>query len=161
MAGVLALQVNLAVNAANTALNAFKPTLHNIGGLLAKYTEVLNELSNPSKTEESINILTNEARNHIVEDATEKIKNIQTEEEAERIILETKNKLILLNNQNGGQRYNDQTGGKKILSRTNKSIAQFLNSKVTFQSILKRMTSKYKKGKHGFTRGTKRRLHKR
>lgn len=58
-----------------------------------------------------------------------------------------------------------QKGGKKILSRTHKSINEFLNSKITLPNILKRMTinkrkSKLKssnKYKYKYSRQTKRR----
>lgn len=65
----------------------------------------------------------------------------------------------------GKQQRQMQKGGKKIWSRTNKSIKEFLNSKITFSNIVKRMTvnkrkSKLKsnnKYKYKYSRQTKRR----
>lgn len=53
-----------------------------------------------------------------------------------------------------------QKGGKKILSRTNKSIKDFLNSKITLSSIMKRMTVN-KRMSSNKRRQTKRRYPKR
>ena len=47
----------------------------------------------------------------------------------------------------GKQQRQMQKGGKKIWSRTNKSIKEFLNSKVTFSNIVKRMTVNKRKSK--------------
>lgn len=63
----------------------------------------------------------------------------------------------------GKQQRQMQKGGKKIWSRTNKSIKEFLNSKVTFSNIVKRMTVNKRKSKlkpnnkYKYSRQTKRR----
>jgi hypothetical protein len=149
MAG-LALEAELAADAADTALNIAEPIAEKFGDVLAKFKKTIYSIYDPYKREEDINNLKNIAQNQIVNDAENQMANVTTLDEKKNIINAVEKKLENLNKQVGGQR-----GGKKILSRTNKSITQFLNSKVTFQSILKRMTSKHK-NKRGVKRRTRR-----
>ena len=163
---LIAVQANLAADAAKKALTIAEPIAIKFGDVVAKGQNVLNELFKPSIIENQFNKIENSAEEQIVKNTEEQIAHAKTSEEIKEAII--KGKLEIEKMQTAGQRYIGQRyigqryigqkGGKKILSRTNKSIAQFLNSKVTFQSILKRMTSKYKKGGK---RGTKRRLYKR
>jgi hypothetical protein len=149
-------QANLAADAAKKALTIAEPIAIKFGDVVAKSQNVFNKLFKPSIIENQFNKIENSAEEQIVKNTEEQIAHAKTSEEIKKAIIE--GKLEIEKMQTAGQRYIGQRGGKKILSRTNKSIAQFLNSKVTFQSILKRMTSKYKKGGK---RGTKRRLYKR
>jgi hypothetical protein len=163
MAAVLAIEAELAAKAAKDALTIAEPIAIKFGDVFAKSQNVFNKLFKPSIIENQFNKIENSAEEQIVKNTEEQISHAKTSEEIKAAIVE--GKLEIEKMQTAGQRYIDQRyigqrGGKKILSRTNKSIAQFLNSKITFQSILKRMTSKYKKGK-ALKQRTKRRLHKR
>jgi hypothetical protein len=127
-----------------------KSPLQEVSKSLVSASETVSSITEP------IQILNDKAeideivKNKVIDDTKTAIQKSKTTEEMNNAILIGETKLEKIG----------QIGGKKILSRTNKSIAQFLNSKVTFQSILKRMTIKYKKRK-GLKQRTKRRLHKR
>jgi hypothetical protein len=153
---LLAVEADLAADVANKALITAEPIVAKFGKVLAEYNKIVYNLFEPSIIENQFNKIENSAKEQIVKNTEEKIAYSKTPEEIKAAIEE--GKLAIEKMQTAGQRYSGQKGGKKILSRTNKSIAQFFNSKVTFQSILKRMTSKYKMGGK---RGTRRRLHKR
>jgi hypothetical protein len=148
-----ATEVDKALVVVNEALKISKPIAKKIGDTYAFYQQIINDIAKPSDIEENKNYIKKTAQKKIVENTEDEINKSKTPEELNNAIKNGEQKLEELNNQPGGQ-----SGGKKIVSRTNKSIAQFLNSKVTFQSILKRMTSKYKKRKHSFTRRAKRML---
>jgi hypothetical protein len=147
-------EANIATDAVNKILDQIEPIADKFGVVLAKYQDILNDLFHKYTIGQNISALTDSAQKRILDKARDEIAQAQDEDKVKEIILRAKKSLEATN-------YHSQSGGKKILSRTNKSISEFLNSKVTFQSILKRMTSKYKKGKHGFTRRIKRRLYKR
>jgi len=150
----LAIQANLAADAANAGLSTAGTIVAKFGKVLAEYKKIVNNLFKPSIIETQFNEIENSANEQIVKNTEKNIANAETPQDILKAIEEGKSEIKKM--QTAGQR-----GGKKILSRTNKSIAQFLNSKVTFQSILKRMTSKYKMGGKRETRGTRRRLYKR
>lgn len=137
-----------------TEVNNFSETIKNplqeVSKSLASASNSLSSITKPIEISNAKAEIDEVIKNKVIDDTKTSIQKAKTTEEMNNAILIGETKLETI-----GQR-----GGKKILSRTNKSIAQFLNSKVTFQSILNRMTSKYKKGK-GLKQRTKRRLHKR
>lgn len=137
-----------------------KPPLKKVGEAVSEARETVDSLYGPLTLKEENNALNNQiddvVETKIIDNIKRDVENAKNPEDIEKVVENGKleiQKLQEMQNQRGGQRM--QTGGKKILARTNKSIAQFLNSKVTFQSILKRMTSKYKRV-NGVKKKTKR-----
>ena len=136
-----------------------KNPLKEIGQAVAEATETVSDITKPiedlnarAKMEAEIEAV---VEKKVIQDTKEAILNAKTPEEMENAISKGEEKIDTILQTGDDKIIGQNGGGKKILARTNKSIAQFLNSKVTFKSILKRMTSKYKRGK-GVKRMTKR-----
>lgn len=150
--------INQVATEINDISETLKEPINNVGEALASAGETVGSISKPiedlnarAEMEAEIKAV---VEKKVIQDTTEAILNAKTPEEMENAILRENNKIDTIL-QTRDDKIIGQTGGKKILARTNKSIAQFLNSKVTFQSILKRMTSKYKRV-NGVKRKTKR-----
>jgi hypothetical protein len=134
-------QANKALVAVNEALKIAEPIAIKFGDAYASFQKNMNYISEKSEMEKKIYDTQKILIDQIIKEGEKKMLNEKTTEKKEMIFIEIKTEIEKILNKNTYQK-----GGKKILSRTNKSISQFLNSKVTFKSILKRMTSKYKKG---------------
>lgn len=123
-----------------------KPPFEKVGEAVSEARETVDSLYGPSKLQEENNALNNKINDvvetKIIENMKRNVENAKTPEELKNILINGKENLkILTDDELKNYQGVNQLGGKKIVSRTNKSISQFLNSKVTFKSILKKMTS--------------------